>query len=328
MKMRLEPNFSEAYRKDPEDEAFLARFNEILSAPQEAEYRELPEIYPTLHIIGVPRSGTTLLTQLLAAHTNIGYINHLIAAFWRAPVYGIQLSKKLLDPGSPMSYTSEFGRTKGISEPHEFGYFWSSLLNYRAMQEQDAEFEEQIDWNRLCLILKNMTHAFGRAIVFKSFLLGWHMVRVQRLLPMTCWIRIRRDPLQTALSILHLREKMFGSKFEWASLRPKEYQWLREEPYWRQVAGQVFFIDRTYSDQLQHLPPGVTLDITYRELCDDPARVLQLINGLLARNGWKASQISAPPNRFHYHRRSLESHPDAGLIRRALLEFETELNDE
>ena len=181
--MRIEPKLTQAYRKEPEDEVFLEKLNNLLAIYQESEYQELPEIYPTLHIVGAPRSGTTLLTQLVTSHLNVGYINNLIAAFWRAPVYGIRLSKKLLPIGWQSSYKSDFGRTKGIGEPHEFGYFWSSMLGYQEMLQQEASFANEIDWKRLRLVLLNMASAFGCPVVFKSFLLGWHMEHVQKILP-------------------------------------------------------------------------------------------------------------------------------------------------
>ncbi len=118
--MRKDPELAPEYKKDPAEEAFLERLNNILAPYQEEDYQDLEEIYPTLHIIGAPRSGTTLMSQLISSHLNIGYINNLIAAFWQAPVYGIRLSKKLIPPGVSSSFRSSFGRTTYIHEPHEF----------------------------------------------------------------------------------------------------------------------------------------------------------------------------------------------------------------
>lgn len=328
MKSRIEPELTEPYKKNSEDEDFLAKLNDILAPYQEQEYRDLPELYPILHTIGVPRSGTTLLSQLMASHTNIGYINNLIASFWRAPVYGIRLSAKLISAGMPPSYQSDFGRTYGISEPHEFGYFWSSLLHYKEMRERDPADKSMVDWGRARLILNNMTHAFGKPIVFKSFLLGWHMREVQRVLPKTCWIRLRRDPVQNAFSILDMRQKMLGSMDCWASLKPKEYAWLANEPYWRQVAGQVFFIERKHSEQISHLPSTHVLDIIYEQLCNDPLAILEKIVTFLQAQGGDVEITSTPPDQFDYRIRSIHSHPVGGLVEQAFSEFAMDWSNE
>jgi len=318
---RIEPEVTGKYKKDPVQEEFLARLNSILEPFQEEDYqKDLPELYPTIHVVGVPRSGTTLVTQLLAAHTDLGYINNLIAAFWKAPVYGIRLSKHLVDSQRTSSYQSEFGRTKGINEPHEFGYFWTSLLNYRQMLE--PEDDKQIDWQRLRLILTNMTHAYGNAIFFKSFLLGWHMCQMQEILPRTCWIHIKRDPIQNALSILDFRLKFLGSKERWVSLKPKEYHWLKDRPYWEQVAGQVYFLEKRLQAQLKHIPEHNKLSISYEELCARPEILFEKLADILNRQNLSFSKIGQIPSSFvRQDKKDLEQSSEAKHVISAWEEF-------
>ena len=82
----------------------FASLNENLQKVQQQLYNTITEDQTSIHIIGAPRSGTTLLSQLLLSYTQVGYINNLIAAFWNAPLYGIHLSKKLL----PKPYISSW----------------------------------------------------------------------------------------------------------------------------------------------------------------------------------------------------------------------------
>ena len=96
------------FRKDAGEEFFLDDLNQRLAAAHDQELVERPELFPTLHVVGPPRSGTTLLMQLLAAHLEVGYINNLIAAFWRAPLYGIRLSKKLCPRPADTRFVSSY----------------------------------------------------------------------------------------------------------------------------------------------------------------------------------------------------------------------------
>jgi len=301
MIQRIEPELTKKFRKNPETEEFLAKLNRILAPYQEDDYiADLPEHYPTVHVIGVPRSGTTLLTQLLSAHTDIGYINNLIAAFWQAPVYGIRLSAQVVPRDIGSSYQSEFGRTKGIHEPHEFGYFWSELLGYQEMREQPEG--PQIDWDRVRLVLTNMTYAAQRPILFKSFLLAWHIEEIQAVLPETCWIHIHRDPIQNAISLLHLRRNFLGSVDKWASLKPKEYEWLRNRPYWEQVVGQVYFLEKGYREKLRSVPAGQVLSFTYEQLCHFPGIIIQKVQDMLTRQGATIQIIDSMPDTFSERR--------------------------
>ena len=41
---------------------------------------------PLLFIVGVPRSGTTLLYQLMCTHLDVGYVSNAMARWWMAPI--------------------------------------------------------------------------------------------------------------------------------------------------------------------------------------------------------------------------------------------------
>ena len=92
---RIDPELAGPFAKHPEREDFLERLNAWLVLHADAEHLRLEETVPTLHVIGAPRSGTTLLHQALISRLELGYVDNLVAAFWRAPTYGVQLSRSL-----------------------------------------------------------------------------------------------------------------------------------------------------------------------------------------------------------------------------------------
>src|SRR5215831_17612554 len=110
--MRNEDSPVGRYRKDPSAERFIAHLNATLRAAHDAELADLPAGEPIIHVVGVPRSGTTLAMQLLSCAYEIGYVDNLAATFWQAPLYGIRLSRKLLGRKSS-AFNSDFGRTSG-----------------------------------------------------------------------------------------------------------------------------------------------------------------------------------------------------------------------
>jgi len=211
------------------------------------------------------------------------------------------------------SYKSRFGRTHDIYEPHEFGYFWSDLLQYREMLEQPGK---SIDWKRFRLVLTNISYAFNKPVAFKSFLLGWHILDVQKIMPKTFWIHIWRDPVQNAISLLEMRKKFLGSVEKWASLKPKEFSWLRKEPYWVQVAGQVYFLERQYRAQLRQLPKHQFLSLRYEQLCSYPVDFLLQVKKKIRNLGSNITILSHPGD-FDVHYYDLDRHPEAYKVARA-----------
>jgi hypothetical protein len=288
---RHDPEFAQEFAKDPADEELLGTLNAALAPAEDDSYLDLPETYPTLHVVGVPRSGTTLLYQVVAAGLEIGYVNNLVAAFWRAPVLGMRLSRKLgLDRFEP-SFDSRFGRTRGVGEPHEFGYFWNHHLRYPGLYALPDGHENEIDWARLRTVIVNMAHWNRGPVAFKPMLLTWHLERIAREMPLTCLVWIRRDLRATALSLLEMRRSLFGSDETWASLRPHGPDWLDGEPPWRQVAAQVVALDRTLEAAATALGPETVLELGYEDLCADPRAALERVRALLAGKGF------APPLR-------------------------------
>jgi hypothetical protein len=322
---RRDPAFQPPFSKDPAGEDLLERLNAALAPVEEPGYLELEEEYPTLHIVGVPRSGTTLLYQVVAAGLEVGYVDNLVAAFWRAPVLGLRLARKLetgrLDP----SYDSAFGRTRGVGEPHEFGYFWNHHLRYPGLSALPAGHEEEIDWARLRTVLVNMAHWNGGPMAFKPMLLTWHLERMLREMPLTCFVWIRRDLHETALSLLEMRKSLFGSYEGWASLRPHGEDWLADEPPWRQVAGQVVALERTIEHATASLGSTDVLQVEYEELCARPGDVLERIRALLRGKGFEPARRGSLPDRFEPSRRDPLEAEFGSLVDEALEHYKTAL---
>lgn len=300
---RDDPEFAAEFAKDASDEELLVTLNAALAPVEEEGYLELRETYPTLHVIGVPRSGTTLLYQVVAAGLEIGYVNNLVAAFWRAPVFGIRLSRKLGLDRFESSFDSRFGRTRGVGEPHEFGYFWNHHLRYPGLYALPDGHEETIEWNRLRTVIANMAHWNHGPIAFKPMLLTWHLERMAREMPLTCYVWIRRDLHATALSLLEMRRSLFGSYENWASLRPHGPDWLAPEPPWRQVAAQVVTLERALEAAAAALGPERVLELTYEELCADPRGTVERVRALLSAHGHEPATRELAVSSFEARRR-------------------------
>jgi hypothetical protein len=318
---RVDPPLSPAFSKDPADERFIEELNAALAPMEDAGYGDLPEIRPTLHIVGAPRSGTTLLYQVIAGSLDVGYIDNLTAAFWRAPVTGLRLSRKVgVAPAT--GFGSDFGRTTGVGEPHEFGYFWNHHLAYPDLSERGPDHEERIDWVRLRRVIVNMAEARGAPMVFKPMLLIWHMEAMSRAMPRTCYVWIHRDPRDTARSILRMRLAVRGTVGEWASLRPLGAR-SESDPY-RQVAAQVLLLERAIRGAAARLGPGTVLPVRYERLCAEPNAVIADIRELMGAKGEPpALRVADLPVFSPGPSRGLEEHGER--LDAALAEIESEL---
>jgi hypothetical protein len=288
------------YQKDPADDAFLESLNRRLEPTELDAYRDLEEKYPTIQVLGVPRSGTTLALQLIATHTDIGYIDHVAAAFWRAPVMGLRLSAALRRQVPRLStYRSDFGRTPSLAEPHEFSYLWARLLGTDFGLDSLAEpsASQSVDWAFFKRVMTNMCDAIQRPIVFKSFYAIWHLRPLCETLRKTVVVVVRRDPIAVAQSLVRMRERLYGSRDVWASVKPREYEWLKNADYATQIAGQIHYVDHAIEKGIGYADPDAVVEVSYQDLCRDPTAFLERVVERVAARGFRP-QIFDPPAGF------------------------------
>lgn len=295
---------SEQYRKSPEEENFLERFNEELLPLERSHYNDEPPEHPFLFVIGLPRSGTTLLTQVIAHCLETGFVNNLAARFWKAPVTGIRFARAVLDKEPFQAFQSHYGATDRLKDIHEFGYFWREKLNKDdfASIKNAPQTEEEIDWEELRASLAAMQREFGKPMVFKNIFGSYHMPRLNEELNKTLWIWIRRAPLDTAVSILDARRKYYDDPSHWWSYVPPRYEEIIDEDYWTQIAGQVHYLDAYYRRQFETMgEDGPCLTLSYEELCADPAAQLERIRDRLEKlYGRRPGLAQQPPSSFDH----------------------------
>ena len=144
---------------------------------------------------------------------------------------------------------------------------------------------EAVDWEQFRRVITNMTDVVEGPIVFKSMVFGFYLEQARNVLPRTCVVHIRRDPVENAMSILRMRRRYSGSIEHWTSLKPREYCWLEHEAPVVQAAGQALYCNRAYRRALRAAGDRNVLTISLADLSGKPATVLEQIRELLNENG-------------------------------------------
>lgn len=288
-----------AYAKNADDEAFLEALNEALErAPLPRVAPPIAaEVLPVLYIVGLPRSGTTLASQLVCRGLEVGYINNLIARFWRRPSVGIRMSKIVLaeELRSQIEFTSRHGVTHGLAGPHEFGYFWRKWLDLDRIETHSPPVMHltTLDGKGFKRTLeREIVEPFALPVVFKNPICAFYASFLTSMHPRSAFIWIRRNPYAVAASILKCRHERLGSYNHWWSLKPATYPVISQlaDPA-EQVARQV--ADCT-KEMASALGSGRLLCRTfdYEDICRRPAAFVQSVADLLAHMGTKAALLT------------------------------------
>ena len=290
------------YVKPPAEENFFLEMNKSLLEREKRFYQDYPIEHPFIFVFGAPRSGTTLLSQLLSASLDCGYINNLIARFWLTPIHGIRLSKATFGAENFSSFRSNYARTKEPQDIHEFGYFWRDLLKKENMSDvtQVREREKDIDWRYVRSVLASIQQEFDKPMVFKNIFGSYHLSKLKEILESVVYVYIERDPLDSAISILQARQKYYSDLNTWWSYTPIEYDEIKDLGYMEQIAGQVYFLQRYYKQQVKE-NADCSITIKYEQLAKAPMSVLNDIKvKSQAANGYELKNAQNPPAKFPF----------------------------
>lgn len=288
------------YEYNLDELGFLQEFNNRLVELDNKLTLKYDEEYINIWILGLPRSGTTLLSQLLYNCTNLYCTNNLMAKFWNAPIVGSYLSRILIGEKSN-SYESDFGKTSKIDSPHEFSWFWHSLLEVKNIKEyQPQNADKIIDWQKLRMKILAMNEVFKGGIVFKPLeFVGYHIKRFQNLFNKSIILYIDRSSIDIALSLALTRLKYYNDLDIWWGSYPLEYEEIKELPFSDQIPAQIFFLKKLYTNAFGNLEPNRIIQIKYEQLCKEPQKVISEI--LTAANKIsqdKVKQIKISPEKF------------------------------
>jgi len=228
---------------------------------------------PLIFVCGPPRSGTTLVTQVLLRNLPVASINNLTSLFPRAPVTANRWFGRWL-PRHPPTYQSYYGKSRHFSGPNDGLYLWDRWLGADRTQLQTSLTPAARDgmirffgaWEALT----------GRPLVAKNNNLNGHAALVGEVLPGARFICMRRDPRFLAQALLIARRTIHGRDDLPYGLRDPAAEHCNDPV--EDVCRQVLFYERLAAEQLERLGPERFWSLSYEEFCDDPAALVERVS--------------------------------------------------
>jgi LPS sulfotransferase NodH len=228
-----------------------------------------PQIKP-IFIIGPPRTGSTLLYQLMIKHMNTAFISNLMALIPCRMLTVARLSSGKMKQVQEIKESS-FGYVPGLHSPNEGG-----AIMRKWFASELSDHERQYVRNTVV----RLSQIFEAPFVTKNLLNSLRLENICAVLPEACFLYFRRDPLFTAQSILLARRKVLGSEGDWLGPKPPGYESILNQSPIYQVVWQVRRIEAYISEFFQDSQSTV-FDVTYEGLCKDTERCLRDISQVI-----------------------------------------------
>jgi Sulfotransferase family len=237
-----------------------------LAPPTRLEHRPL-------FVISLPRSGSTLLYQLMLQRFRLAYFSNLMAAFPESPVALAWISRWFGGQSPPRDLRSNFGATRGWRGANQGWRLWNRWL---------PESQDFIDPASLDAAAVGEMRATVDLIQRGSrapFASKWqrHAPRLRALataFPEALFVHLRRSPELTAQSILAGRRRFLGDETQWLSARPRDFERIRHLDPLEQVCAQVVALERDIREDVALIGTERFMFASYESLCLAPQAVL------------------------------------------------------
>lgn len=327
----------QAFQRNERLEVLLSELNGVLG---DAEKRigKLPErpAYPVVLVVGAPRSGTTLLVQWLAASGLFAVPTNLLSRFFGAPYIGARIQQLLTDPaynhqnelGDPaameVDYASHVGKTKGMLQPNEFWYFWRRFIPNTDPEWITPEQEQLIDRSGFLAGIAAIEAAFSKPFASKGIILQYNLTCLQRILGKVLFVHTRRHPFFNIQSLLKARRDYFGDEHRWFSVKPREYDRLKDLDPVEQVAGQVYFTRQSIDNELAAMDERYGLIVDHESFCASPGEYYDRLRQKLSVLGYDMKGSYRGPKRFDAHETVMVDTARQEAIRTAYERFSAE----
>jgi hypothetical protein len=276
-----------SHRRSVELEAALHLLNGHLMTAARTRPSTDPLPYRPVFIVGCPRSGSTLVSQVLARSGDYCYPTNIMSRFYGDPWVGALVHRILYDldnrneifrsEPSTTDYLNDIGKTAGPAEPNEFWYWWRRFFKFNSTHADLVPVTEA-DGRRFRAELGEIMQVFRKPFVGKAMIMNWKLPLLAQIVPEALFLFIERDLEQNALSLLRTRERFYGDRSEWYAFKPEEYDRIVQMDPIEQVFAQVHFTAGAVETGLASLPPERSLHWRYEEFCSDPSGHLSALS--------------------------------------------------
>ena len=240
-------------------------------------------------ILGVPRSGTTLIYQLITNYFDVKYPDNLVYLSRENPFLGFYLSNKMFGNSPHNCFKSNRGETYdcGLHAPNQSPVFWRSYVSKLATHSEHADLLFQKEKEEIYKNIFAIINNYQKPLVMKGGRVGNNFNTFIDIFSNARFIHFTRNPLYIAQSLLNATRSS-GLSFEntWLKkLKPYNYNNIYEaETIYRKIALFVYALLLQNRKNLNKIPNNNYVSVTYEELFDNVTGVFQRISHLLGEN--------------------------------------------
>lgn len=219
------------------------------------------DLHPVF-IIGVPRSGSTILYQLITNCLDVLYPDNVVNMCRENPYLGFWLSQLMFDDKPHNCFTSNYGRSGALHGPSELGNFWKKWL---PVDQHFVDFGEidETSKNEIQTIFYHLITKYKKPLIYKNLAMGQRLRLIKEFAPNAKLIYIKRDPLYNIQSIFI---KSRQNCEQWWSIKPGNWQDLSRMDCLKRSVYQYYYLEKQIQHDLQFFASEQLMTVMYDDI--------------------------------------------------------------
>jgi len=235
-----------------------------------------PDFQPVF-IVGPPRSGSTILFQVLTNYLDVCYITNIVNLAKKNPFFGFFLNEKFSKKRAHNTFSSSYGKTKedNFLAPNE-GLFWYKWLR-KGEYYSDETSLNAIQKNQFKKTIFAITNKYNKPFLIKNLSFSVRIKLLLDVFPNAKYIYIKRNPVFVSQSIILAKQKLNIPVDEMWSVRPQNFSEFEKLGLIKQVSRQVKEIENHINEDKKSINPDNFIEISYENLCNKTNETVSLL---------------------------------------------------
>lgn len=234
-------------------------------------YSQKKPLFQPVFIIGPPRSGSTILYQVITEYLNVLFIDNLNNMAREIPWFGFWLSHTIFGEKPHHSFHSHHGNTKGLHAPNE-GLFWYNWLPKSKHIVEPGEIKNK-NKQQMRDIVYALINKYQKPVIFKNLSFAVRLPLVHQLFPGAKIIYIQRDPVYVAQSIFMAKKKSNLPDTKLWSIQPREAPLLEQYSPEKQAVHQTYHLYQQIEKDLKVFPSDQIVTLKYEAISRTQAMI-------------------------------------------------------
>ena len=234
-----------------------------------------PAPFPVIFVIGIHRTGSTLVSQVLADSFGFAPLGNFATLFPRSKYLVHLLLKRFYHPGKPRKarkYKSFYGISRGffsIGDSYEIWDRWFGKDHYnRPEQISEQKRKKMIEYFR------GLQKAWGRPIITKNNRNTLMLETIYNSIPNVFFVLVNRNPADVIQSTMQASRDFFGTdEIIWGLRDDKSFDPGNYKDKLDAYCHQYLDLEDSIRKELNKLPAEDYTVVQYEDFCEDPATV-------------------------------------------------------